>query len=174
MRLIALIGLMSAAAGCGGSATGVVDFFGPTMVRTEVVSEGEEVSTDVKAPDTERYVTLRCSSCSTPLDPGATICSYRECKEEIAWASSYDCVWCKATGDCQTCWVFEQVDGNCYYCGGLGYRAYLGRTRDCPNCKGKKVCPTCNGSKNCDICNGKKKIGMDVIRERVRGADSFD
>ena len=168
MRLIALIGLMMAAAGCGGSATGVVEFYGLT------VGHKGEVSADEKSPDEDRYVTVRCSACSTPVAPGAGTCPYRDCLEELAWESSYDCRWCKGTGKCQACELFEQVDGKCYNCEGRGYLAYLGKTKDCPNCQGKKGCPTCGGSEKCDICNGDAKVGMDVIGERVRGKESSE
>lgn len=124
-----------------------------------------------KAKGDNRELSTYCPACGRAVDPGTSPCPDKKgCNIQITWTGPYACGACKGTGRCSACYWMEQADGNCYNCKGSGQRIYLGKSVDCPDCKGKGKCPICEGKKECDYCAGSGKLSFDVVKERARKA----
>ena len=68
----------------------------------------------------------------------------------------------------------EQQVGNCYNCNGTGYRVYIGKTVDCPNCKSTGKCPVCKGKNECDMCEGETKLLLSQIADLAGTSSSSE
>ena len=154
---------VAALAACGpsGRQEGVVKFKGSTPNTSLQKAKGDN-----------RELSTYCPVCGRAVDPGTSPCPDKKgCNVQITWTGPYACGACKGSGRCSACYWMEQLaDGNCYNCKGSGQRIYLGKSVDCPDCKGKGKCPICEGKKECDYCSGSGKLSYDLVKERAKKA----
>ena len=163
MRLITALALplVLSLAACGaGKPEGVVRFTG---LAPNTAAQ--------KAKD-NRAVRTTCPNplCMNPIAFGATKCNVKNCETVMSWDAKkegYGCPSCNSSGVCSACVLLEQNDGKCFDCAGTGSKVYLGKSPDCPNCKGKKMCPICEGSRKCDYCKGAGKLDAETVKALV-------
>lgn len=166
MKRIAIpVLFLALAAGCGKGGDVGVFFFGSTPI-TEAQKKKDK---DGKWMD-DRRVVVQCPSCGVALSAGAATCpNTSRCGASITWKGEYPCGWCSASGKCPACYWNENGEKSpCHNCGGTGFKAYLGKSVACPNCKDSKVCPICAGSGQCDICKGAGKLSASDLGPRMQ------
>ncbi len=166
-RFLTLVLVVGSAtlAGCGRAGDVKVAFRG----TTPTTAAGKDA----------RTIEIHCPVCGHPAPDGAQICTDNNCRAKLSWPDTVDCGYCGATGDCPTCTMMKQKDGKCYNCGGAGTLVLgtaggvpIGKTRECPNCKGAPgKCPTCAKKPGkCDFCGGEKKVSMADCKKKVTEA----
>lgn len=162
-KLAIALPVLALLAACGGAQNGLVSFYGQTP---NTVQQMENDS---------RKTAFACPKCKDPVPMVEGWCPKGKdrCETQIKWEPEYPCMYCNGTGICGACVNMEQVDGNCYNCNGTGFRVYIGKTVDCPNCKSTGKCPICEGDQQCDKCNGEKTIPQADV-QKMSGAPAED
>lgn len=101
-----------------------------------------------------RAAAWACPSCERLLEPGQDRCP-GACPGALSFPRRVPCGFCRETGRCAPCAVFEAA-GECRFCGGSG--EFGGRA--CPACAGSGSCAACGGSARCDACGGSGRLAL--------------
>ena len=163
-KLTVVLPALALLAACGGPQDGLVSFYGVTP------------NTAIDQQNETRKVALACPKCKGPVSMDDETCPKgpKLCETQIQWKDKYDCRYCEGSGKCQACFNMEQQAGNCYNCAGSGYRVYIGKTVDCPNCKSTGKCPVCEGKNECDKCYGETKLSRNQIEDLAGTSSSSE
>ncbi|GEM_PF-5193270 len=145
-------------AACGSKPTGLVKFSGFAPIRPQ---------------DTDSRTAIPyCGACGTKVDLGASKCKNAKCLEPLAWAESWGCGFCGASGECRPCRLLDQRDFQCSNCRGKGVLTYEGRSPKCPQCDGTGKCPMCKGTGKCDQCGGNRKMTRDQVAKLLKDRET--